>query len=199
MDLALPGHRHYYIGKMENQPKLLDLELWSNEELIRKQNRLKLTFLELFGDLGNRFQNEYLLDLHPLSKGKKVTQGNDLIGLPYQVLDLIRDFNFDSGLNVRILNWFGKGIYLFVLCGKTNLNFWDLKDFGFEICTTESPWDYSEIIVSKNNSQSLSLDYKQWFKELPIDPESNQSLILWEAEIKNVLNSLTAFLAKKEK
>lgn len=182
---------------MIDHSKLLDLELWSNEELIRKQNRLKLIFHELLGELGNEFSNQILQDLHFPSKGKKVTQGNDLIGLPYQVLDLIRDFDFDQGLNIRVLNWFGKGIYLFVLCGKESFQEWDLKELDFEPCQSPSPWDYSEII-EKSSKGGGELDYIQWFKELPIDPETSKCLILWKKEIESILISVKAFLAKKE-
>lgn len=182
---------------MIDHSKLLDLELWSNEELIRKQNRLKLIFHELLGELGNEFSNQTLQDLHFPSKGKKLTQGNDLIGLPYQVLDLIRDFDFDHGLNIRVLNWFGKGIYLFVLCGKVAFQDWDLKSLDFELCQSPSPWDYSEII-EKSSLKNEELTYIQWFKELPIDPETSNSLFLWKKEIEIILTSAKAFLAKKE-
>lgn len=182
---------------MIDHSKLLDLELWSNEELIRKQNRLKLIFHELLGELGNEFSNQTLQDLHFPSRGKKVTQGNDLIGLPYQVLDLIRDFDFDHGLNIRILNWFGKGIYLFVLFGKEAFPDLDLKSLDFELCQSPSPWDYSEII-ERSFIKTQELNYIQWFKELPIHPETGKSLILWKKEIESILISVKAFLAKKE-
>lgn len=182
---------------MQDPSKLLDLELWSNEELIRKQNRLKLIFHELFGDLGNEFSNQTLQDLHFPSRGKKITQGNDLIGLPYQVLDLIRDFDFETGLNIRVLNWFGKGIFIFVLCGKETLKDWNLTELDFELCLSPSPWDYSEII-EKTSDNREELNYKQWFKELSIEPETSKSLALWKKEIESILISLKAFLAKRE-
>ena len=88
MDQDLPGHRHFYIGRMNT----LDLDLWQDENLIRRQNQLKYQFWELLGEIGDLFPQEDMVQVHSNSKGKKLSQGQDLGGLPYQVLDLIRDF-----------------------------------------------------------------------------------------------------------
>src|SRR5690606_11757488 len=81
---------------------------------------------------------------------------------PYQVLDIIRDFNKERGFNIRILNWWGRGLFIFVFLGKDNdklikdLNFLSGMVFhGYLLAKSVSPWDYKEMI-DKGNLESLS-------------------------------------------
>lgn len=175
----------------------LDLDLWKDELLFRKQNKLKSQFKNLLGEVGNKFPNKKLQLLHHASKGKKVSQGYELDGLPYQVLDLIRDFDFETGLNIRILNWYGKGAYLLVLCGKETFRGWAPEDSHFKKSKTLSPWDYPAMFFG-NQAVAAELNYSQWFKELPVASESAELLHLWSEEIKKVILSLEAFLALPE-
>ncbi|NVJ85305.1 MAG: hypothetical protein HWE15_03320 [Algoriphagus sp.] len=170
----------------------IDLSLWKNEELIRRQNQLKYQFWDLLGKVGDEFSQEYLKKIHPDSKGKKLSQGQDLEGLPYQVLDLVRDFDFNTGLNIRILNWFGRGAFLFVLVGKENFPMLDLSSIGFKKCLTESPWDYPKILSQDSEIQSISddLEYQQWFKELEVYSQSEENLANWKGNIQEVFDFL---------
>ncbi len=96
----------------------LNLKLWLDREYLLKHNRLKADFWEILGTVADSVSLEKISKSHPRTKGKKLSKGNDLLGFPYQVLDLIRDFDPSKGLNIRVLNWFGHGIFLFVLIGK---------------------------------------------------------------------------------
>lgn len=182
------GHLLFYVGKMDE----LDLELWGNEELIRKQNQLKYQFWTLLGKVGDAFSQDFLLEIHPNSKGKKQAQGQDLGGLPYQVLDIIRDFDLETGLNIRLLNWFGKGVFLFVIVGKERYPNFDFSNLGLTPTNTESPFDYEEILGEiKNSSQKNTVPkYQQGFQRLPISSSSQKNFQNWTHAIKCVLEVL---------
>jgi hypothetical protein len=176
---------------MEELPQKLDIELWLDQELVRKQNRLKAAFLTVLEKVGNSISNEKLLQIHPTSKGKKISKGNDLLGFPYQVLDLIRDFTPYSGSNIRILNWFGHGIYLMLIQGvDVKLDPKKMLKSGYEISLTETPWDYPELILEKNHTSELeklpsnNKGSVLWFKSLALntDLEKSSQIILEEAE-----------------
>ena len=174
-----------------------DLELWLNQDLIKRQNRLKSAFLVLLEDLANSFSNESLDQIHSTSKGKKISKGNDLLGFPYQVLDLIRDFDGETGLNIRVLNWFGNGLFLLVYQGvNSKLPRKDLLGNGFAFSLTESPWDYPELILN----QSFSKKIKEWhlvrshpivwFKKLQVLEKPESTLHILHSEIGNLLEIL---------
>ena len=84
--------------------------------------------------------------------GVKVSKGNQLDSLPYQVLDIIRDFDPHSGLNLRLLNWWGKGLYCIILYGDdTALKYQSaIQALGAEYSLSQesSKWDYSKIIAN---------------------------------------------------
>ena len=183
---------------MDKKSDKLDLDLWADENLIRRQNQLKYQFWEVLGAVGDEFPKSELSLYHCKVKGKKLAQGQDLMGLPYQVLDIFRDFDLEQGLNIRLLNWFGKGVYLFVLCG-TNLHAnWELEELDFQRSWTSSPWDYSELLLEEF-SENENLNYIQWFKRLPVSSALSQNKKEWSEAIRKVLNSLQTFLAKKQK
>lgn len=175
----------------------LDLELWLDQELIKRQNRLKAAFLILLEQLGNSFSNQSLSELHPNSKGKKISKGNDLLGFPYQVLDLIRDFDPETGLNIRVLNWFGNGFYVLVYLGNEYpSNNQELLNSGFAFSLTESPWDYPEMIKNENTSKKneewhlVRSKPIVWFKELQVAEKADSALIVFQSEIRNILEIL---------
>ncbi len=173
----------------------LDLKLWLNKELIQRQNRLKAQFWDLFAQVGNELETERLSQIHSKSKGVKLSKGGDLLGYPYQVLDVIRDFDPDKGLNFRVLNWYGHGIYLFVHFGKLHPK--ALDDFflenNFEYCLSTSPWDYPDLILNdlKTNSptptKTKSMKYHQWLKKIDLDENSREVKKNILTELKNLM------------
>lgn len=177
----------------------IDLKLWRDEKLIRKQNQLKYQFWDLLGEIGDLFPQKELVQVHSNTKGKKLSQGQDLGGLPYQVLDLIRDFDFETGLNIRLLNWFGKGLFLFVLAGKSNYPDLQLSHAGFQLCKSESPWDYQEILLGKPNElQSKDQNFNQWYKELKVEPSIEKNIGCWHKEIREVFDQLKIHWVKSQ-
>src|SRR5690606_19496636 len=76
--------------------------------LFEEIHHLKSYFIRLFSDLANEISLDYLQVLHPQSQGIKISKGNELQHCPYQVLDLIRDFDIHMGLNIRVMNWWGR-------------------------------------------------------------------------------------------
>lgn len=170
------GFGHPPMVKMSQQNSALDLQLWLDQETIPRQNRLKRQFWELLSRCANAIPSENLLSIHPKNNGPKLSRGNDLLGFPYQVLDLIRDFDPGSGLNIRVLNWFGHGLYLFILIGKKHAiaSERDFQNHEFYFCTAKSAWNYPEIILDEKYKPAPSQEeidkakLIQWFKPIPI-------------------------------
>ena len=139
-----------------------DLYLLNNRSVFEKVHRLKSFFISLFSDLANELPSSELQTFHAASLGIKISKGNELQHCPYQVLDIIRDFNKELGFNIRILNWWGRGLFIFVFLGKDNdklindLNFiFGMVFHGYLLAKTDSPWDYKGMI-DKGNLESLS-------------------------------------------
>ncbi len=199
MVLALPGLQHFSNGNMEVGAHRLDLELWQNQELIRRQNRLKYQFWDLLGKVGDQFSQEDLLQIHPQSKGKKLSQGNDLMGLPYQVLDIYRDFDYVKGLNIRLLNWYGQGVFILVLLGKDKFLQKDLASLSFKKCFWESPFEYEKLLEEAHSTNQMSAtSFIQWYKRLPVKEYSDQCEEYWTEEIKKVIARLASSLGIPE-
>lgn len=137
---------------MSNQQ--IDLDFWLDKSIVDRQQHLKAQFIEILEDIGNSVSSEELDFTHPTSRGKKISKGNDLLGYPYLVLDLIRDFNPDTGRNIRVLNWFGHGLYILVFLGKeTTISSEDLLNSGFEFGLTDDPWDFGKLILRRSTTR----------------------------------------------
>ncbi|MCM0041648.1 MAG: hypothetical protein NBV61_02660 [Algoriphagus sp.] len=179
------------IALVNSMQKEIDLDLWLDPSLIQRQNRLKADFLDLFEQLGNSVTNAELTHFFPNSKGKKISKGNQLQGFPYFVLDLIRDFKLDSGCNIRLVSWFGHGLFCCVFFGK-NLKFPPepfLKG-GYQLGDPNTPWDLPAqmewIRKSKSNlghEQGASL----WVKRIQLPAEKNLGLQLLVEEVNKIL------------
>ena len=184
---------------MSEKPENLDLNFWLDREFLQKHNRLKAEFWEILGKVGDSVSLEEISKTHPRPKGKKLSRGNDLLGFPYQVLDLIRDFDLSGGLNIRILNWFGHGMFLFVLIGKNTFSEPQLHflENEFSLGLTSSPWDYPELILESNSTRNPEFDqiqdltFFQWFKPLSIPLEKSLIAVHLSSEIKKVIESLS--------
>ncbi|MGY6743872.1 MAG: hypothetical protein ACXIUQ_14130 [Cecembia sp.] len=114
---------------------------------------------KIFTEVANAFPQEKLLAYHEQAKGCKISKGNQLEGLPYQVLDLIRDFDPDTGFNIRFLHWWGKGCYVFVTYGKQRKNLNALNQSspweGFNFSLSPSPFNYLEIVETPRSIRAL--------------------------------------------
>ncbi|MBN7812671.1 hypothetical protein J0A68_17075 [Algoriphagus sp. H41] len=182
---------------MEDLQQPLDLDLWLNRDLIRRQNFLKNQFISILEEVANAFPAREFQDLSQRPRGSKVSKGNDLLGLPYQVLDLIRDFDSLDGVNIRLLNWFGRGFYLTLLLGKERKNpVQPLLEEGFSFGLSENKWDYPDLILNGNQTRDAAAIRKNdtgfhlWIKALPIDanPQTNASTL--RVEVKKILGIL---------
>ncbi|MDR7131094.1 hypothetical protein J2X69_003453 [Algoriphagus sp. 4150] len=161
---------------MTEKPGELDLELWLDRETIPRQNMLKAKFWDILAEVGNSIDSDKLIKIHPSSRGVKLSKGNDLLGYPYQVLDIIRDFDLSDGLNIRLLNWFGHGLFLFVLLGKNHpiAPFQKLSEYDWAFDRTLTPWEYPEILLKGSSTKSPPSNWSekstfcQWHKSIPI-------------------------------
>ncbi len=182
---------------MELLQKPIDLKLWLNADLIQQQNLLRRQFSAVFEELGNSIALSELLEISSNSKGIKLSKGNDLLGFPYQVLDLIRDFDSDNGANIRILNWFGNGLFLIILLGKNRRNLiQEFLNLGFSYGLSENQWDYPDLLLNNNISREISeisnsnLGFNHWIREFEV---ASDPILLNEKlseEIKKILGIL---------
>jgi hypothetical protein len=157
-------------GEIPSLPQLL--KLTSDRELFENISLAKKAFVTLFSRVGNEFSNESLNLAHRNHKGIKISQGNELQHCPYQVLDIIRDFDASHGFNIRILNWWGRGIYLFVFLGNHHptLKFTVpllrlIKTKGYGLCTNNL-WAYKKIIDEKEFVTAESLNQENLTEHL---------------------------------
>lgn len=129
------------------------MQLLNNRSFFEEIHQLKSFFTQLFSDLANDISTDDLLAVHPSSKGMKISKGNELAHCPYQVLDIVRDFDREIGFNIRVLNWWGRGLYIFIFLGKNNpklmgdpLFISQMQANGYLMSKTLSPWDYQGMI-----------------------------------------------------
>lgn len=163
---------------MDEYQNHLDLDLWLNKDLIRRQNLLKAKFIAVLEEVGNSFPKEVFDQISNKSRGIKISKGNDLLGCPYLVLDLVRDFDPLSGANIRLLNWFGNGFFISVLLGSKRKNpIREFKDLGFSFGLSENQWDYPDLILKNNLTTDdikiaqANLGFHHWIKPIPVDPD----------------------------
>ena len=182
---------------MEAFQKPIDLDLWLDADLIRRHNLLKGQFIAILEEVGNSFDPEDLKTLSQNSKGVKISKGNDLLGFPYQVLDLIRDFDQSDGVNIRLLNWIGNGFYLTLLLGKKRaVDLGSLLESGFSFGLSENQWDYPDLILNSNTTQekekitSSELGFFHWIKSVEVDSDPTILLQNVMAEVKKIIGIL---------
>ena len=135
------------------------LNLLKDRSIFEEISDLKLFFVSVFSQLGNDFPTNDILQIHPGSKGLKISRGNELLSCPYQVLDIVRDFDMDTGFNIRILNWWGRGLFVFIFFGRENrflikdpLFLSWLQHHEYLLAKSASPWNYEQII-DKNQAE----------------------------------------------
>jgi hypothetical protein len=179
--------------------KIIDVGILKDKFLLQKISDQKDLFIRLLSDLANRFPLDSLALIHPNSKGSSISKGNQLDNCPYQVLDLVRDFDLESGFNIRILNWWGHGLMVLILYGsqtaiKFELPIEKLKR-NYSLSKTKSPWDYQEILESESASRKLDLKdhllefgHVQLFRTFPISESFGETLDTLEKEICLILD-----------
>ena len=174
----------------------LDLHLWLDQALVQRQNQLKTDFLDLFEQLGNSVRNEELTHFFSNSKGKKISKGNQLLGFPYLVLDLIRDFDLEKGCNVRFVSWFGHGLYCFVFLGKTQVLPDQLfVENGFLLGRNDLPWDLPaqvDWIQTSAADSKYPLNQEEtrlWIKEIALVGDRETCLQILCMELNKILQA----------
>jgi hypothetical protein len=202
LEVASHGPRLCSIGKSKKMEKntFLDIDFWKNSKAFFGYfNQQTDLIIELFTDVCNAFPQNKLEAIFPNAKGCKVTKGNQLEGLPYQVLDLVRDFDAQHGFNIRILNWWGNGFFVFITYGSSTA-----KLFQQVLCTTfdqynisilNSPFDYgkilnhSEILNDKNlNSVIEGSNQLQIWKKLDISDDIKETKSILGKMIQSILD-----------
>lgn len=179
---------------MKDNEEELDLELWLDKSIIERQNQLKSQFLQLLESVGNSISNKDLSNFFTTSRGKKITKGNDLLGYPYHVLDLVRDFDKTSGCNIRLLNWFGHSFFILIFLGKTvRMPSKELVNLGFQLGQVDDPWDFGALILEKKvtrfptESEILAGDFQLWIKEILISSKEKSTIQLLVEDVKKIL------------
>lgn len=175
----------------------LDLDLWRDQQIIKKQNRLKAQMWTIFSQLGNSLSTQPFVSTHPKSKGVKLTKGNDLLGFPYHVFDLFRDFDPKRGANIRLLNWFGHGIYLLAYVGADlarSLSV-DFYSAGLQFALTADPFDYPGMILEnqwvKSSSPSFAGEGLQvWLLPMSVSSSPDALIQSLEKEIIKLIDIL---------
>ncbi|RZS96354.1 hypothetical protein [Cecembia calidifontis] len=169
----------------------LDIAFWKeSKDLFRRFHEQVKIIQDVFTEIANHFPQEKLKQYFVQAKSCKVSKGNQLGFLPYQVLDIVRDFDPLTGFNIRLLNWWGNGFYIFLTYGsqikQQYKNAWISKFDDFHISFTETPYDYPQveknslILNEKNITLAInSSNQLQIWKKLDIseDPGTTSKMI----------------------
>lgn len=153
------------------------LPLINDRTYFEKIHTIKSHFIDLFSNLGNRLSATGLEEVHHVYKGIKISKGNELHHCPYQVLDLVRDFDKITGFNIRILHWWGRGLFILVYFGSKNpflinsnhfLSY--IKEKKYLLSRTSSPWSYGEMIDGGNKiligDKTTLIEHQKKFRHL---------------------------------
>ena len=179
---------------------LLNLKLLSDKEVFVSIHETKRQFKELFIEISNGLENRKLKDIYPNNKGVKVSMGNELQKCPYQVLDIFRDFDKKRGHNIRVLNWWGHGLYLFVFFGKELAKETiEAQDYfrkgGFSLAIGSSPWDYAKMINLPFKQDEVNIGdhllkfgYLQWYKEIELESDLDKLKDSISAELDQIFH-----------
>ncbi len=173
----------------------LDLPLWLDQALVQRQNQLKADFLDLFEQLGNSITHEELTAFFSNSKGKKISKGNQLLGFPYLVLDLIRNFDLDYGCNLRFVSWFGHGLYCCVFLGKQMAQPDQLfLENGFHLGRNDLPWDLAAQVnwiktATSDSKLPLKEEARLWIKEIALVGDRETCLQILHKELRKILQA----------
>lgn len=177
-----------------------DQELISDKGLFEKIKIQTGIFIDLFTEIANQFPQEILSAVHPFANGSKVSQGSNLENCPYQVLDLIRDFDHQTGFNIRVLQWWGHGLFVILFMGKSSLETYRKAIMNLSK-TYHYPknvplWSFKDIIAMNqvNTGDSLeddlpSLEFLQLHKKIEISDITENTYSSIILEIKHILDN----------
>ena len=187
-----------------SEHKTVDLKLIGDKFLFKNISEQKDAFVKMFSDLGNLFPKEKLIKVHSKANGVKISKGNNLYECPYQVLDLIQDFDPETGMNIRILNWWGHNMMILILYGnqtaikyETSLSF--NKDFF--LSNANSPWDYNTLLETYTDIENLNLKnhlshygHLQIFTLIEMEESFHKMYLKLKIELERILdNHLQSF------
>jgi hypothetical protein len=131
-----------------------EMELLLRADWILTKNRILQKSMQLLGII----QENYAHHLHQLPKplpaelfavAAKISKGENLQGLPYQVLDYPRLFERENVFAIRTLFWWGNFFSITIqLSGKYKALFQEniysnypyLRSGGFYCCINDDPW-----------------------------------------------------------
>lgn len=177
----------------------IDLDLCGNSHLFQLIKTQSDLFVDIFHRLAEEFPHSRLLEFHHQAKGSKVSKGYRLENCPYEVLDLVRDFDPKKGFNIRILQWWGHGLYFFVQVGSANPRKSALsaqKLVEFFISDHPDPWDYAKVLSKKKKLESRETLYQgpkdrffQIFKEIPLQENPDKLLEDLKREILLIMDN----------
>lgn len=189
---------------MEESQKL-DLSFFNEAEpFFKKFNQQTNLLLQILTEVANDFPQDFLVSIFPQSKGSKISKGNQLDGLPYQVLDIVRDFKQDTGFNIRLLNWWGKGFFIFISIGNKIIlskpEDWVYSHRVYQLSVGESIFDYGKIIhssfrLTQNNLKSTIKDSSQiqiW-RKLDMEADINDMKQKLSLLVKSILEYHSSF------
>ncbi|WP_143961677.1 hypothetical protein [Litoribacter populi] len=148
------------------------MELLKDKKIFEEIFELKAAFKKLFINISNNFPQQRLIEIYPESKGCKVSIGNELNHCPYQVLDIFRNFDKTHGFNIRVLNWWGHGLFVFVFFGKEqsekilkNDRDQIFLEKGYLLPRGKSPFDYGNFYREVKNSKNSSMNANDYLSK----------------------------------
>ncbi|MBD3627006.1 hypothetical protein [Cyclobacterium sp.] len=180
------------------------LAITKNKLLFEKISEAKKRFVHIFAEVANQISVDSLSKAHQKHRGIKISKGNELQHCPYQVLDVLRDFDISRGCNIRILHWWGRGLFVLLFFGKNHACLSDSKKLidwarlhDYQICLSDL-WAYGKIIDEKKIQESeyfspekfsahlTNFSHLQLIKAIPIvDMETAGDEI--KKEVENIL------------
>ena len=119
-----------------------------------------------------------------------------MLGFPYLVLDLIRDFDLETGCNIRFVSWFGHGLYCCVFLGKTKLlPDQSFVENGFKLGRNDLPWDLAAQVnfiktpAADSKNSHIQDGARLWIKEIVLVGNRDASLQILCKELKKILQA----------
>ncbi len=184
-------------------------ELLNNRGLFEEIHQLKSFFVHLFSGLANEMALDYLSSAHTASQGVKISKGNELEHCPYQVLDIVRDFDKNNGFNIRIMNWWGRGLFVILFTGYHNRRLSENPQFitsmqhrGYLLVKTSSPWDYKRMVdegrlqvipsAEQLNTHIDQLKYFQVLKKMEYTADPRELKLRLKDQVEHILKYYVA-------
>jgi len=186
-----------------------DTQLLNNRRLFEEIHQLKSFFIHLLSELANEIALDFLSSAHTASQGVKISKGNELEHCPYQVMDIVRDFDKNKGFNIRILNWWGRGLFVIVFTGNDNPKLiqndrflTSVRQKEYLLTKTSSPWDYQRMIdqgraevIPSEEGLKVHLHqfrYFQILKKVDWNPDAHELKTRLKEQVEHILKYYVA-------